>query len=505
MSQIKTGIFLNYVIIGLNVLLGLLYTPYMLRMLGQNEYGLYSLVASIIAYLTLLDFGFGSAIIRYTAKLIADHKYKEQWEMNGMFFIVYSIIGFLAFCIGLFLYYNIEVLFEKKMTLDEIEQARIMILLLVFNLAVTFPLSVFGALITAYQDFIFQRVLTIMRLVLSSAIIVLLLYWGYKAVAMVVVQTVFNISILVINCLYCFKKLHIRVVFAKFNWNLLKEICIYSFWIFLSAIIDRIYWGTGQFVLGATMGTAAVAVFSVAILLQQMYMTFSSSISNVLLPRITILINQEGTEKLISGLFIKIGRLQSVIMSFILSGFVIFGLAFVEIWAGKDYAQSYIVALIFFVALFVPTIQTTGYVILQAKNQMKFRSLLYLVISITSLFFQIIWSRTYGVIGCAVAIGGALMIGQGVIMNIYYGKVQKIEISQFWIEIGKTLILPICVTLFFMLIRPLLILTTIMDLLISIIIYAILYLPLCYKFSLNSYEKNLITAPVKKILSRIIS
>lgn len=505
MSQIKTGIFLNYVIIGLNVLLGLLYTPYMLRMLGQNEYGLYSLVASIIAYLTLLDFGFGSAIIRYTAKLIADHKYKEQWEMNGMFFIVYSIIGFLAFCIGLFLYYNIEVLFEKKMTLDEIEQARIMILLLVFNLAVTFPLSVFGALITAYQDFIFQRVLTIMRLVLSSAIIVLLLYWGYKAVAMVVVQTVFNISILVINCLYCFKKLHIRVVFAKFNWNLLKEICIYSFWIFLSAIIDRIYWGTGQFVLGATMGTAAVAVFSVAILLQQMYMTFSSSISNVLLPRITILINQEGTEKLISGLFIKIGRLQSVIMSFILSGFVIFGLDFVEIWAGKDYAQSYIVALIFFVALFVPTIQTTGYVILQAKNQMKFRSLLYLVISITSLFFQIIWSRTYGVIGCAVAIGGALMIGQGVIMNIYYGKVQKIEISQFWIEIGKTLILPICVTLFFMLIRPLLILTTIMDLLISIIIYAILYLPLCYKFSLNSYEKNLITVPVKKILSRIIS
>ena len=49
-NQIKGGIVLNYVIIGLNIVLGLLYTPYMLRMLGQNEYGLYSLVASIIAY-----------------------------------------------------------------------------------------------------------------------------------------------------------------------------------------------------------------------------------------------------------------------------------------------------------------------------------------------------------------------------------------------------------------------------------------------------------------------
>lgn len=83
MNQIKGGIVLNYITIVLNILLGLLYTPFMLRMLGQNEYGLYSLVASIIAYLTLLDFCFGSAIVRYTAKFIAENKKKEQWELNG--------------------------------------------------------------------------------------------------------------------------------------------------------------------------------------------------------------------------------------------------------------------------------------------------------------------------------------------------------------------------------------------------------------------------------------
>ena len=107
MNQLKGGIVLNYIIIVLNILLGLLYTPYMLRMLGQNEYGLYSLVASIIAYLTLLDFGFGSAIVRYTAKFINENKQKEQWELNGMFLSVYSIIGVLAIGLGLLLYYNI--------------------------------------------------------------------------------------------------------------------------------------------------------------------------------------------------------------------------------------------------------------------------------------------------------------------------------------------------------------------------------------------------------------
>ena len=50
MNQLKVGALLNYVVLGLNSLIGLLYTPYMLRMMGQSEYGIYSLAASVIAY-----------------------------------------------------------------------------------------------------------------------------------------------------------------------------------------------------------------------------------------------------------------------------------------------------------------------------------------------------------------------------------------------------------------------------------------------------------------------
>lgn len=85
-NQLKAGAALNYVSIMLNMVVGLVYTPYMLRMLGQSEYGLYSLAASIIAYLTVLDLGFGNAIVRYTAKFEAEGKKREQQEMFGMFF-----------------------------------------------------------------------------------------------------------------------------------------------------------------------------------------------------------------------------------------------------------------------------------------------------------------------------------------------------------------------------------------------------------------------------------
>ncbi|MDE6095206.1 MAG: oligosaccharide flippase family protein, partial [Muribaculaceae bacterium] len=356
MNQVKAGAILNYVIIGLNTIVGLAYTPYMLRCLGQNEYGLYSLVASVIAYLTILDFGFGNAIIRYTAKYRAEGKWQAQWEMFGMFLIVYSIIGLVAFCGGLGLYYNVDALFDRTMSMSELNQARIMMILLTCNLAFTFPLSIFGSIISAYENFVFQRIINILRIILSTGVLILVLAVGYKAVALVVVQTSFNLLTLIINFIYCKKELKIRIIFGKFDLPFVKEISIYSFWIFLNAIMDKIYWGTGQFVLGAVSGTIAVAVFSVAILFQQMYMQFSTSIASVLLPKVTAMVTTEKDDRRISELFIKTGRLQCLIMTFILSGFIVFGQGFIDIWAGDGYSVSYVIALIFFVALFIPLI-----------------------------------------------------------------------------------------------------------------------------------------------------
>lgn len=504
-NQIKAGAVLNYIIIALNTLLGLLYTPYMLRMLGQSEFGLYSLVASVIAYLTILDFGFGNAIVRYTAKFKAEGKYREQWEMFGMFLIIYSIIGLIAFCCGSGLYLNIDFMFKNTMTVSEIDEARTMMLFLVFNLAITFPFSIFGSIITAYEDFIFQKVISIIRILLSTAIIILLLYVGYKAIALVVVQTIFNVLVLLLNYLYCKYKIGIKIIFNRFNWAFVKEISVYSFWIFLNSIVDKIYWGTGQFVLGAIVGPVAVAVFSVAILLENMYMTFSTSISSVLLPKVTSMISNNQSNKDISDLFIKTGRIQCIVMAFVLSGFIIFGQPFINIWAGNEYSGSYMITLVFFGTLFIPMVQTTGIIILQARNQMKFRSLLYCFISMFSLALQIPLAKSCGALGCAFAIGLAMILGQGVIMNIYYGLKQDIDIRQFWREIGKMMIIPVILVIVFYCLFQYLEILNLEMLLISIAIYSIIYIVLNWKYSLNDYERNLLYVPVMNILSRLRS
>lgn len=504
-NQLKAGVVLNYVVIFLNTVVGLLYTPYMLRMMGQSEYGLYSLVASVIAYLTVLDLGFGNAIVRYTAKFRAEKKTEEQYEMFGMFFLLYLVIGIIAFGIGLGLYFNVGTLFGDTMTAVELDRARIMILLLVANLAFTFPMSIWGSIIQAYEDFIFQKSLNIFRVILNTAVMICLLHFGYKAVAMVVVQTIFNVLTLVLNFIYCRRKLNIHIYFRfkHFHWGFLKEVAIYSFWIFLNAIMDRVYWSTGQFVLGAMVGTAAVAVFAIAIQLEGMYMQFSTAISSVFLPKVTAMVATNRSRKEISDLFIRTGRIQYIVLAYILSGFIIFGRQFIELWAGAGYSDAYIISLLFFIPLTVPLIQNLGITILQARNEMKFRSILYIIIALVSLAMQIVLTRFFGGIGCAMGVSGALVVGQILIMNVYYRRRQDLDIKTFWKEISKMSIIPIILIFSSMLvIRHFFALDSWGKLILGIAAFSLVYIPLFFRFSMTDDERNLFISMFHKIFDK---
>ena len=501
MNQIKAGAALNYVSICINMVVGLIYTPYMLRMLGQSEYGLYSLAASIIAYLTILDLGFGNAIVRYTAKFRAERKEREQEEMFGMFFILYIGIGIIAMIAGSVLSLNVENLFSRSMTETEVERTRIMLWLMTFNLAFTFPMSIWGSIMTAYERFVFQRLVSIVRSILNPVVMVLLLVIGYKAVAMVVVTTIFNVVTLLINYWYCKRRLFIKVRFARFKWDFLKEVSIYSFWIFLQVIMDRIYWSTGQFVLGIYKGAVAIAIYAVAVQLLNMYMMFSTAISGVFLPKITAMVTKENNEKEISDLFIKVGRIQYIVVSFILVAFIVLGKPFIQLWAGSSYIPSYYICLFFFIPFTIDLIQNLGISILQARNQLKFRSILLLSVAIVSLLLSLFLVGRYGYYGCAFSTGLGLLLGQGLILNIYYFYKQHIDVIDFWKQISKMSFAPIvmiCIGLFCVECLGIEHITYIVFLFLAITFF-VCYGVSFWAFSMNSFERELVRKPIRAL------
>ena len=95
-NQLRVGALLSYVNLAIGSIIPMIYTPIMLRILGQAEYGLYSLSNSIVGYLSLLNFGFGSTIIRYICKYRAEGKKEQVRSIFGLFLIIYGIVSVLV-------------------------------------------------------------------------------------------------------------------------------------------------------------------------------------------------------------------------------------------------------------------------------------------------------------------------------------------------------------------------------------------------------------------------
>ena len=179
---------------------------------------------------------------------------------------------------------NIRGIFGAGLTDSEYETAKVLMGLLVINLAMTFPNSVFNCSITAHEKFLFQKLLILLQNLFNPFLTLPLLIMGYGSRGMVFVTTFLTFAVLLSNIFYCFKKLRIRFEFHGLQIGLLKEMWVFTFFIFLNQIIDQINWSVDKFLLGRFAGTTAVAVYGVGGQINTLYLQFSSSVS-MLLPK----------------------------------------------------------------------------------------------------------------------------------------------------------------------------------------------------------------------------
>lgn len=504
-NQLKLGAILSYVSLALTSVISLIYTPIMLNQLGQSEYGLYTLSNSVIGYLGILDFGLSNAVVRYTTKYKTLKDKENEENLYGMFIIIYSILAVIIVIAGSIIILNLDTLFSKSLTLIELNKMKIIMGILIFNLAISFPFGVFNGIILAYEHFVFPKLIAIIRAILNPLIMLPLLFMGYRSIAMTIATTILNIMFIIINIYYCFKILKIKVKFNIFRFDILKEISSYSFFIFLNIIIDKIYWSTDQLILGAVSGTVAVAIYSIGSTFISYYMSFSTAISSVFLPRVTQMVTKKVSSEEISELFIRTGRVQYIVMSYILSSFILFGKSFISIWAGNGYRESFYIALIVMCALTIPLIQNIGITILQAKNLHRFRSKIYIVIALLNLIVSIPLAKLFGGIGAAACTATAMILGNGIIINLYYYRKIKINIPKFWGEIA-TMTIPVVISMFCgFLINKLISINGYMGLAIKGTIFSIIFVFIMFKYGVNEYEEQLFLNPIKKIKNKITS
>ena len=498
-NQLKAGVVLSYISTAISIVIQLIYMPVMIRLLGKSEYGLYSLVSSVVSYLSLFSLGFTGAYLRFFARF---YKNREKLaSLNGMFLTLFSILASVATICGIVLSFFPEQIFGSKLLGSELSKARILMLILVINIAINLISGIFDSIIGAYEQFVFQRIVGIASAIVNPFICLPLLLMGYGSVMLVVVATGVTIVRFIVNVWFCIYKIQIPVSFHGFQWSLLKEITVFSSFLLLNMIIDQINWNVDKLILGHTNGTEEIAVYGVASQFNSLFMVFSTTISSVFSPRVNLIaaqkVNNYQTE--FTKLMARIGRIQWFILGLLTGGFIVFGKYFiVHIFAGEGYEEAYIVALFLVIPILIPLIQNVGIEMQRAINKHQFRSIIYMIIAISNVAISIPLAGKWGAVGAAMGTAFSLLIGNGLIMNIFYHTVLHINMKYFWKEILKTWKGFLIPTILALLITRCVAFDNMRIFLINAVIFTVVYCVSILIFSCNVEEKKLIFSMIKR-------
>lgn len=502
-NQLKAGVILSYITQLIHILTGLIYTPVMLRLLGQSEYGLYQLVQSVVAYLSLLSLGFGASYMRFYSRYKAKDDSENIAKLNGMFMLIFLVIALICLLCGGVMTVRADLVFGSGLTATELDRARVLMALMVFNMALSFVNSVFTSNITAHERFLFQRFVELLKALFNPFLTLPLLIMGYGSVGMVVISTVLTVFVFVMNTSYCFRKLKIKFKFKNLDLGLLKEMWVFTFFIFINMIVDQLNWSIDKFLLGRMIGTTAVAVYGVAGQLNALYLTLASSISAVFIQRVNMIVARNDDSKELTDIFTRVGRIQFIVLALIVSGYILFGREFIAVWAGDGYEASYQIGIFLMLPVTIPLIQNLGIEIQRAKNMHKARSVVYLFIAISNIFVSIPCIKAWGASGAAIGTAISLLVGNGLFMNIYYHKRIELDIVYFWKQIARfTPAIAVSAALG-VVVKYILPINSIIFLGISIILYCIIYALSMWFMGMNESERILISVPIKAIGAKI--
>lgn len=501
-NQIKLGIVLSYLNIGIGNLIPLFYTPVMLSLLGQNEYGLYKIASSTTSYLSLVSFGIGSAVTRYLIKANVDGGKKEEERTFGLFNLIFQAISVITLVIGTAITFNLNLIYSSSLTVEQLSRMKILVGILVINTAVSFSASSYNAVVSTHEKFFFIQSINILSTIGAPVLNLVVLLCGYKSIGMAIASLALNVLTRIAYIVYVRRIIGLRPRYDNLPVDIIKEVLKFSFWIFVSNVIGQLYGSTDVIIIGSipALATIGAAVYSIGATFPNIMFSMAQVMPSIFMPKANKMVFAGSTNKELTDLVIKVGRMQAFIVTLVCSGFAVFGKQFIYFYAGEEYSEAYWVAIIIMIPNCIPLVQSAAHSIIQAKNMHKFRSEVYLVIAIINVVGTLLLVRQFGIIGAAIPTGVAFFIGHGLIMNWYYWKKVHLDIPRFWKEIIPIFLMSIIMSICTLIISKWIDFYQIGVLMTGILIYTIIYCICLWMIILNDYEKKVLSDPMTKIL-----
>jgi O-antigen/teichoic acid export membrane protein len=417
-------------------------SPKLVHTLGEDRYGVWSLVEGVIGYFAILDFGLSSTVVRFVAKY---HAQNEWQRLNRLISASVLILGVCSLIVVVGAC-SIAFGFEDPFHLNDSEaanNARWLLVICGLNLAVTFATQAYGGILIGMSKFPTYNGLKTFGVLGWAVAVVVMLDRGYGLVELVAVKA----------CIDCFAQVlmvwrakrllpQCRLDFTDINRETIDDVRSFSGSAFLIMMAGAAASHSDAVFIAYFLGLRYVTYYMIAKRLAEYSRSFFQRLYTVLTPVFSSLDAKNENDK-ICGILLTATRYMLYLAVPLQAGLIYLGKPFITLWMDADLAAfSYPVLVILCMPLAFRVTQSVASKVLYGTGRLKWLTLVAIAQSVLNVVVSIVLIPHYGIIGCA--LGTTLpSIAASLVMCGY--TCRRYSISPFT-YVGATLLKP-CIPL----------------------------------------------------------
>ena len=504
MGNRKKGITLSYVNTIFNMICGLFLSSFLVKVLGDTEYGIYKTIGSFANYLVLLEFGTGTVIARNVSVCRSKNATEEEINKNvSTIWNITNALSLLILIVSIVFYFCIDKMYAESMTPEQIEYGKLIFIFITAYLIVSFYSQTLNGITLAFEHYSFSSVLEIARNAVRVIMLVgFILAWRYSII-IAIVDAFISLILVAVKFAFCKKKLRVKFGLKYIDKLVLKSVLPLCLALFLQTIVNQANSNVDQFIIGIVMTPEDVTLYSIALYIYSVYSAMMTIPISMYTPEVTknVVEGKEGKE--LTKTLVAPSRLLAFIGGAILFGFVGFGRQFISMFYGDSYLLAWTIGLIIMVPSFINC--TTGVLInvLNALNKRMARSAILIGTTIVNIGLTIWWIHIWGMVGAAVATAVCTVVGQLILMGIYYKRAININVLYLYLKAFKGIIIYQIIGAIASFFAGYFISNVYLSFAVAAITYGVVFLGLYLLFGASKQEKSSIKSIFKKVLNKI--
>lgn len=391
-------------------LVALAVTPVLARGLGPEQYGIWVLVASFALYLELLEFGFGGATVKYVAEAWGKRNREELATAVATSFWILAVSGLGAMALAAVLALSFPDLFGVSGAVAG--DAQILILLVLFELAVSIPLDTFGGVLMGLQrlDLLYG---TLMVVAIAQAIAwTIIIALGGGLVELGIATVVLGLAGQAARVVLARREIGGTFVSRRwFRRERVRPLAGFSMWMSLNEVSNIVILRLDTVIVGAILGVRAAGVYAIGQRLTRVGAQAIQPFTTAFLPHASSLAARAQTAALRTS-FLAGTRLSLGVALPICLALALLAEPAVLAWVGEDFAEASTVVVFLAAAAAVGGLGDPANLVMQGIGNPRLPAIARLIEAVLNLSLSVALGLAIGMEGVAIATLVGVVAGQ---------------------------------------------------------------------------------------------